>query len=178
MPDAAFAEVMPEMHLRGGATSHESAKLLDARERIERHLEAAPEDAHWLQLEARSDILEEKFDPAIDILDRLVAAGPVTAGLLLDDASAYFERGVATGSESDRTTALNYLRRADELAPGDTVLLFNEAVSMEDRGQLMNAVETWNRYLRLERDPSWQAEGRRRLQALEEKLNELKAHRS
>ena len=178
IPGAGFAEVTPLKHLRGGSTGRESSRLLEARARIERQLEAAPEDQHWLQLEARSDLLEEKFDPAIDILDRLVAAGPVTAGLLLDDASAYFQRGEATGSENDRATALDYLRRADEMAPGDSVVLFNEAVAMEDRGQLMNAVETWNRYLRFERDPRWLAEGRRRLQALEQKLNQLKTHRS
>jgi tetratricopeptide (TPR) repeat protein len=178
MPGAGFAEVMPQAHLRGGATGRESPRLLDARARIERHLESAPEDPHWLQLEARSDLLEERFDPAIDILDRLLAAGPVTSGLLVDDAAAYFQRGAATGSENDRATALEYLRRADELAPGDPVVLFNEAVVMEDRGQVMNAVETWNRYLRFERDSRWLAGGRRRLQALEQKLNQLKSHQS
>jgi len=178
MPGSGFAEITPGTHLRGGSTGRESSKLLEARAAIEHRLEAAPEDAHWLQLEARSDIIEEKFDPAVDILDRLVAAGSVTASLLLDDASAYFQRGEATGSENDRATALDLLRRADELAPGDTVVLFNEAVVMEDRGQIMNAVETWNRYLRFERDPRWLTEGRRRLQALEQKLNELKSHSS
>jgi len=188
IPGAGFAQVTPKMHLRGGAggngtggngsAGHESAKLLDARARIEQQLVAAPEDEHWLQLEARSDILEEKFDQAIDILDRLVAAGPVSESLLMDDASAYFERGEATGSENDRATALDMLRRADELAPGDPVVLFNEAVAMEDRGQLMNAVETLNRYLRFERDPRWLAEGRRRLEALEQKLNKLKTNSS
>ena len=178
MPGAGFAEVTPESHLRGSATGRESASLLDARARIEHHLDAAPQDPHWLQLEARADLLEEKFDPAIDILDRLLAAGPVTSGLLADDAAAYFQRGAATGSENDRATALDSLRRADELAPGDPVILFNEAVAMEDRGQVMNAVETWNRYLRFERDPRWLAEGRRRLQALTLKLNQMKSHRS
>ena len=45
------------------------------------------------------------------------------------------------------------------------MVLFNEAVVMEDRGQAMNAVETWNRYLRFERDPRWLADGRHRLEA-------------
>ena len=49
---------------------------------------------------------------------------------------------------------------------------------MEDRGQVINAVETWNRYLRFERDPRWLAEGRSRLQALEQKLNRLRTHQS
>jgi tetratricopeptide (TPR) repeat protein len=178
IPGAGFAEVTPEAHLRGGATGRESSRLLEARAEIERNLENAPNNPHWLQLNARADILEEKFDPAIDTLDRLVAAGPVTPDLLQDDASAYFERGIATGSENDRATALDHLRRADEMAPGDPVLLFNEAVVMEDRGQLMNAVETWNRFLRFERDPRWLTAGRRHLELLEQKLNQLKTHRS
>jgi tetratricopeptide (TPR) repeat protein len=176
IPGAGFAEVTPQAHLRGGAADQESSRLLDARARIERHLENSPQDPHWLQLQARADLLEEKYDPAIDILDRLLAAGPVTTSLLVDDAAAYFQRGAATGSENDRASALEYLRRADELAPDDPVVLFNEAVVMEDRGQVMNAVETWNRYLRFERDPNWLTEGRRRLEALELKLNQLKTH--
>ena len=178
IPGAGFAEVTPEAHLRGGGTGRESSRLLEARAEIERNLERLPNDPHWLQLNARADILEERFDPAIDILDRLVAAGPVTPDLLQDDASAYFERGAATGSENDRATALDALRRADEMAPGDPVLLFNEAVVMEDRGQLMNAVETWNRFLRFERDPGWLTAGRHHLELLEQKLDQLKTHRS
>ena len=178
MPGAGFAKVTPQAHLRGSATGRESSKLLDARARIERHLESAPQNLHWLQLEARADLLEERYDPAIDILDRLLATGPVTSDLLADDAAAYYQRGVATGSENDRATALDTLRRADELAPGDPLVLFNEAIVMEDRGQVMNAVETWNRYLRFERDPNWLTEGRRRLYDLEQRLNQLKTHRS
>jgi tetratricopeptide (TPR) repeat protein len=181
MPGAGFSAVTSETHLRGGGavhegTGHESSQLLDARSRIERQLENAPEDPHWLELEARADIEEEKFDPAIEILDRLLAKEPVTAGLLVDDASAYFERGSLAGNENDRGTALENLRRADEMAPGDPLVLFNEAVVLEDQGQAMNAVETWNRYLKFERDPRWLAEGRARLEALEQKLNQLKTH--
>lgn len=178
VPGARFGVVAPPRHLRGGASDHEPAPLLAARAQIERKLEKAPADPYWLQLEARAEVLEERYDDAVDILDRLLAAGPATASLLVDDGSAYFLRGAATGSENDRATALDYLRRADELAPDDPVVLFNEALMMEDRGQVMNAVETWNRYLKFERDSGWQGEGRRRLALLEEKLNRLKTHES
>jgi len=178
IPGAQFAQIAPESHLRGGDTGREPASLLDARARIEHKLERSPNDPHWLQLEARADLLEEKYDAAIDILDRLLAAGPVTAELLADDGAAYFLRGAATSSENDRATALDNLRRADELAPGDPVILFNEALAMEDRGQIINAVETWNRYLKFERDSDWQAEGQKRLKAVEDKLNRLKTHAS
>ena len=174
MPGAGFAEVMPPVHLRGGGSTHEPAKLLAARAQIESQLKRKPGDERWLQLEARADIMQENFDPAIEILNRLLANGPPTSSLLTDDAAAYFERGMATGSEEDRGTALGYLRQADALAPGDGMILFNEAVVMEDQGQAMSAVETWNRYISFERDPRWLAEGRRRLAGLEEKLKEMK----
>jgi len=178
MPGAGFAPVTPPAHVRGEGMDREPASLLSARAQIEHKLDKSPSDPHWLQLEARAQMLSERYDSAIDILDRLVAAGPVTPGILLDDGSAYFMRGVATGSENDRATALDDLRRADELAPDDPIVLFNEALMMEDRGQIINAVETWNRYLKFERDPKWQEEGRHRLAALEEKLNRLKTHES
>jgi hypothetical protein len=98
IPGAAFAPVTPQDHLRGSATDRESSRLLDARARIERHIESSPKNPRWLELQARAYLLDEQFDPAIGILDRLLAAGPVTSSLLLDDASAYFQRGTASGS--------------------------------------------------------------------------------
>ncbi|MDE3061853.1 MAG: CHAT domain-containing protein [Acidobacteriota bacterium] len=178
IPGAPYAPRVAESHSRGNASGHADSTLLSARATIEQHLEQSPADAHWLALRARADLLGENYDDAIDILDRFVAAGNATPALLADDATAYFQRGVATGSENDRATALDYLRRADEMAPDNPVVLFNEALVMEDRAQLINAVETWNRYLKFERDPEWLAEGRKRLEALETRLNQLKSHQS
>lgn len=178
VPGAGFAPVTPRQHLRGGTSDREPIPLLTARAAIERKLQQSPNDAHWLQMQARADVLGERYDPAVDTLDRLLAAGPVTASLLLDDGMAYYLRGTATGSENDRATALDNLRRADELAPSDPVILFNEAIVMEDRGQVMNAVETWNRFLKFEQDPKWQDEGRQRLSTLQEKLSRVKSHQS
>ncbi len=178
VPGAEFAPVVPRSHQRGDTGDQETVALLSARAALERKLQQSPNDAHWLQLQARAQVMQERFDQAIDTLDRLLAAGPVTASLLLDDGMAYYLRGTVTGSENDRATALDNLRRADELAPSDAIVLFNEAIVMEDRGQVMNAVETWNRFLKFERDPQWLQEGRQRLASLQEKLNRLKTHQS
>lgn len=178
VPEAGFAPVTPQTHLRGGAADQESAPLLTARAQIERKLQKTPTDPRLLQLKARAELMDEHYDSAIDILDRLVASGPVSAELLLDDGTAYFLRGTATGSENDRATALDTLRRADEMNPADPVILFNEALVMEDRGQVMNAVETWHRYLQFEHDAKWQDEGRTHLKSLEDRLNRLKSHES
>jgi CHAT domain-containing protein len=178
VPEAGYSALSSSGHTRGALAGHEPASLLDARARLARELERSPQDAHWLELQARADILEERYDSAVDVLDRLLAQGPVTADLLADAASAYYQRGLVSGAELDRSTALDYLRRADELAPTDPVVLFNEAIVMEDRGQMMNAVEVWNRYITVERDPKWAAEGKRKLAALEQTLNRLKTHQS
>jgi len=178
VPEAGYAALSSGDHTRGALAGHEPAPLLDARARLARELERSPQDAHWLELQARADLLEERYDAAVDMLDRLLAQGPVTADVLADAASAYYQRGLVSGVELDRSTALDYLRRADELAPADPVILFNEAVVMEDRGQMMNAVEVWNRYIAVERDPKWAAEGKRKLAALEQTLNRLKTHQS
>lgn len=178
IPKANWARYSPPDHTRGSSSDREAPALLDARAHLARDLEKAPQSPRLLELQARADVLNQKYDAAVDVLDRLIATGPITAGLLTDAASAYFERGLATGSESDRSTALDYVRRADEMAPTDPVILFNEGIVMEDRGQVINAVEVWNRYLTVERDPKWAAEGKRRLDALEQTLNRLKSHQS
>jgi len=178
IPEAGYSAVTPGTRTRGAAANNEPAPLLEARARLAQKLEGSPQNTHWLELQARADVLEERYDSAIDVLDRLVAAGPVTAELLTDAAAAYYQRGLVSGAELDRSTALDYLRRADEMAPTDPVILFNEAIVMEDRGQMMNAVEVWNRYITIERDEHWAAEGRRKLAALEQTLNRLKSHES
>ena len=178
VPEAGFAAFTLNGHTRGAAGDSEPAPLLDARAKLTRELERSPENGHWLELQARADVLEEKYDSAIDVLERLMAEESPTAELLSDAASAYYQRGLVTGSEVDRSTALDDLARADKLSPTDPVILFNEAIVMEDRGQMMNAVEVWNRYIAVERDPKWAAEGRRKLAALEQTLNRLKTHES
>lgn len=178
IPEAAFSSLKPGAHTRGNSAGTEAPSLLEARAKLARTLEKSPQDDRSLALEARADLLEEHYDAAIDALDRLIAKGPATAELLVDGATAYFERGLVTGRELDRSTALDYLRRADLMSPADPVVLFNEAIVMQDRGQLMNAVEVWNRYMAVERDPQWAAEGKRKLADLEITLDRLKSHES
>ncbi|MGB9075396.1 MAG: hypothetical protein WCC26_01020 [Terracidiphilus sp.] len=178
VPGAGYAALSPEREVRGIQTPHTGKSLATARAQIEQKLEGGSSDPHWLQLEARAAILGERYDDAIVILDKLVAAGPLTESLLLDTGSAYFLRGTVVGSEDDRAKALDYLRRADEMSPGNSVVLFNEAIMMQDRGQWEQAVDTWKRYLQCEADPQWQADGQRRMLSLEDRINGLKLHPS
>lgn len=171
MPGAAYAPLTPGTHVRGALPYRETAPLVDARALIDRKLRQTPSDQHWLQLEARAATLDEHYDDAIAILDKLLASGPATESLLLDSSSAYFLRGIVAGDINDRAKALGYLRRAGEIVPVSPVILFNEAVVMEDLGEGADAADIWCRYLHLEHDALWKAEGLRRLGTLEQKLN-------
>lgn len=177
IPGAAYTPLMPGTHVRGAGTNRETAPLANARAQIEWKLRQTPSDRRWLQLKARAATLDEHYDGAISILDKLLASGPATESLLLDSSSAYFLRGTATGDANDRIKALGYLRRARGFAPVSSVILFNEAVVMEDLGQEAAAADIWCRYLHFERDPLWKAEGVRRLEALEQKLNQAKTNK-
>ncbi|HEV2214766.1 MAG TPA: hypothetical protein VGR64_05710, partial [Terracidiphilus sp.] len=164
---ADFAPVASSSLASGGAAGN-SSSLRDAQSILASQLKDKPDEPRLLQLEARADLLAGRYDASINILDPLLAQGPVTAGLLTDDASAYFERGLMTGSQNDRVTALENLRRAEALAPADSVVLFNEAIVLEESGHINSAMDAWNRYLKVEKDPEWLADGRRRLQKLQQ----------
>jgi tetratricopeptide (TPR) repeat protein len=168
---ARYAHLNTTGQVRGVGSVPERSSLRSAQAQIDEELKKTPSDRRWLQLKARAAILDERYDEAVTILDRLLAAGPVTQSLLLDAGSAYFLRGTVSGSDNDRAQALDYLRHADEMATENAVVLFNEAIVMEDRGRSAAAAETWNRYLRVETDPRWLGEGRARLRSLEARLN-------
>lgn len=162
---ADFAPVASSPVPSGGG---EDSPLSEAQSILASRLKQKPDDPHLLQLEARACLLSGRYDAAINILDPLLAQGPVTAALLTDDASAYFERGLVTGSQNDRATALENLRRAESLDPANSVILFNEAIVLEDSGHIASAMDVWNHYLKVETNPEWQAEGRRRLERLQQ----------
>jgi hypothetical protein len=174
---AAYAPMTPAANVRGATSYRATAPLVSARAQIEWKLRKVPSDRHLLQLKARAATLDEHYDDAIAIFDKLLASGPPTQSLLLDSSSAYFLRGTVAGDANDRAKALGYLLRAGGLGPVNPVILFNEAVIMEDLGKGADAADAWCRYLHMERDTQWQAEGRRRLEVLQQKLSQAKTNK-
>jgi CHAT domain-containing protein len=156
----------------------DSVPLLEARAAITQALMKTPEDPHWLLLQARSDLLNESYDPAIDTLKRLHASDPANVAVLTDLASAYLMRAKATDTPTDEATALDYLEQASRLAPKNPVVLYNQAVVLQDLFQYSNAIEAWKRFLAVERDPAWVADGKRRLAEIEANEAKVKAQQS
>lgn len=166
IPLAGFAAVVPSHHQRAAGSSstlNDSVPLLEARAAINQALMKTPEDPHWLLLQARSDLLGENYDAAIDTLKRLLAVDPANVPALTDLASAYIMRSKATDVASDQATALDYLEQAKRIDPNNTVVLYNEAVVLGDLFQYNNAIEVWKKFLSVEHDPAWLADGKRRM---------------
>jgi CHAT domain-containing protein len=173
IPLAAYAPVAPSHRQRaaGRSTMNDSVPLLEARAAITQALMKSPEDRHWLLLEARADLLSGSYDPAIDTLKRILALDPANIEALTDIASAYTLRARSTDVISDEATALDYLEQAALRDPGNAVVLYNEAVILQDLCQLTEAMDVWNKFLAAEHDRQWIEDGKRRLaaaQALEE----------
>jgi CHAT domain-containing protein len=180
IPLAEFSALDSARHLRGaaGAAMEDSVPLLEARAAISQALMKAPEDAHWLLLQARADLLNEHYDPAIDTLNRLLAVDPENVGALTDLASAYMMRAKTTDAPTDEATALDYLEQAAHLDAKNPVVLYNEAVVMQELYQYSNAIDVWHRFLAVEHDRAWAEDGKRRLAEIEAREAKVKGQQS
>jgi CHAT domain-containing protein/tetratricopeptide (TPR) repeat protein len=180
IPLADFAPVDAAHHSRAAAaaTLSDSVPLLEARASISQALMKAPEDPHWLLLQARSDLLNANYNSAIDTLKRLHAMDPDNVPVLTDLASAYVMRSKDSDVATDQANALDFLEHAVRLQPDNPVVLYNEAVLLQDLFQYSNATEAWKKFLAVEHDRSWIEDGKRRLAEIAAIQARVKAHQS
>src|SRR5262249_49804964 len=80
--------------------------LLEAEALIARTLAAHPDSAEWLQARARADLLDWHYDAAIQSLKRALRSDPDSPSMLIDVASAYFQRAEATDRSIDYGAAI------------------------------------------------------------------------
>ncbi|MCU1306061.1 MAG: Tetratricopeptide 2 repeat protein, partial [Acidobacteriaceae bacterium] len=161
---------------RGGPDSsiHRPLALLDAENVIAHKLQLHPDNAHWLQLSARADILEGHFDTAVEMLQSLQAEDPTRTSLQLDLAIAYVERGNAMNHPSDYAEAIELLEKVLHSDPRNSIALFNEALVLEKVSLFNEAINKWNRYLEVDSSSSWAGEARENLARVNRKLEEKK----
>ncbi len=179
-----------EMRLRGagygpmrvvrGSGETESAMdrppaLLEAEARIGKALRSSRDEARWLEVQARADLIEgRRYQAAITELERAQAERPGDQAVRTDLATAYFERGDALNRPLDYAKAVELLGAVIHDQPQDKVALFNRAIALE-RAELYHQAEAdWKRYLELDGTTDWAAEARRRLTALQEKIGREK----
>jgi CHAT domain-containing protein len=157
---------------RGRETSSldRSPTLLEAESLIARNLSSKSNDPVWLQAKGRADILDGNYEAAIATLEKAQAAISNSPDILRDLASAYFERAEATGRSQDYGASYELLSRALQRRSEDPVALFNRAIVGERLNLFQQAVDDWERYLKMDTSSPWAAEAREHLAAIREKL--------
>ncbi len=133
---------------------------------IETELVKHREDPVWLQAQARAHLLEWKYIKAEEELDDALMQKPDAPGLLLDRATAFYQKGKQEGTiyYSD---AINDLGKVLKQNPDDPIALFNRAILYQEWPIPDKAIDDLNHYLRVDPNSAWAEEARERLKQLE-----------
>jgi len=139
--------------------------LLEAEAAIRRRMDTRSPSVMLLDAKARIDLLEWQYESAIQELRRALALEPDSAVLLIDLASAHFERAEAESKAIDYGIAIEMLGKA-MARNADAAALFNRAIVYERMGLVHQAIADWQQYLARYGREAWAAEARERLDAL------------
>jgi len=169
IPGAKYAPMRVERSA-GTSSMDKPSSLLRAEALIGENLQKTPNDPVWLQARARADLLDGNYESAIKSLQLALETQPDTPQLLIDLASAYFERAELSDQAIDYGNAIETLRQALSKVPDDPVALFNRAVVFQRMFLYREAIEDWEHYLRVDASSKWSEEARKRLAQAREKL--------
>ncbi len=170
----AGASYAPLRVSRGPAASFTSrpAALLKAEALIASQLASHPSDSSWLHAEAQADMLEGRYDAAVESLRHALELEPHSSALLTDLATANFQRARQEDRKVDFGAAYEHLSQALKLQPDDPVALFNRAIVAEHLFLYQQALDDWDHYLRVDPSSQWAEEARDKANAVREKLKE------
>jgi len=171
IPGAGYAPLRVQ---RGPAESFvgRPAALLKAEALIASQLASHPEDPAWLQAAARANMLEGKYDAAVESLQRAVELQPHSPELLADLGTAHFQRAQSEDRQEDYGAAFECFSKALELQPENATALFNRAIVAEHQFLYRQALDDWEHYLKLDSRSEWADEARSRAEAVRAKLKE------
>jgi CHAT domain-containing protein/cytochrome c-type biogenesis protein CcmH/NrfG len=127
--------------------------LLQAEVLISRQLASHPSDPHWLQAKARADLMEGKYQSALESLRRADQLAPKSPEILTDLAIANFQLG-------HYDVAYETLSQVLALRPDDPVALFNRAFAAEQLHLYHQALDDADRYAQLDPHSQWAEEAR------------------
>lgn len=138
--------------------------LLSAEDLIARKLVETPGASGWLHAKARADVLEGNYEAALNTLSAL----PESPEVLIDLATAYYEKGEATGDPVNFGDAVDALGKALSTAPNDSIALYNRALVCERVSLYSQAIQDWENYLAKDPSSEWAKEAREHLRRLKE----------
>jgi len=164
------AEYAPLASVERGAPIRQPSELFEAKSKILNHLTKTPEDSRWLRELGVQELIERRFDKAIADLKHALAKDPNSPAVMLDLATAHFQRAETTSDSNDYRQAVELLGRVLAIEPNNAVALFNRAVLYQEMSPPLYdlALDDWNRYLNLDRNGPWHDEAQHRKSELEQ----------
>jgi CHAT domain-containing protein len=156
-----------------GAADRRPAALSAAAALAGWRLSANRDDLHWIAIQGRVDLLEGRYDDAVKEFERVKEDDPDSPRLLVDLATAYFQRAETKDDrKEDYGQSFELLSKVLTAHPNDLVARFNRAIIAEKIFLFDQAVEDWEAYLKADAKSAWADEARQRLSALRQKLEE------
>ncbi len=132
----------------GGSTMEGPVPLLEAESIISRKLAASPSDPTWLAARGRAELLNWNYEAAIKSLEQARDYGNDSPDLLIDLASAYFQRAEANSNRAiDYGHAIQLLGEVLGKNPAHPVALFNRAVACDRFFLYEQAIKDLNAFL-------------------------------
>jgi len=171
IPGAAYGP----LRVSRGAGANRPAELLESEAQIERELPAHASDSGWLHAHGRAELLDPPTPESVAgaIRDLRLAAdlthppsGREYAEVLVDLASAYYQRAVVEHRPIDYSMAIECLTQAMESDSSLAVAYFNRALVLEKKLDYLRARDDWNKYLSLDPNGEWSDEAREHLRAI------------
>jgi tetratricopeptide (TPR) repeat protein len=171
IPGAKYAPMQAERGT-GRSDFDKVPSLLKAEALIGENLSKNPNDPAWLQAQARADLLDGNYEPAIKSLQRALETQPDSPALMIDLGSSYFMRAESANRPIDYGNAIESLGKALAKSPADPVALFNRALVCDRIFLYTQAVDDWEHYLRIDPQGEWADEARHHLAAVQQKLKQ------
>jgi CHAT domain-containing protein len=167
IPGAAHSRLRTE---RGAGRAHSTkpATLLEAELLLTRYSPKHRADPDWLRDQARASLLEWDYESAIREINNALMLKPDDAELLVDRATAYFERAEMLGPMG----AIDYGGAAEDISkvlkqnPEDEIALYNRGIIFEKLYLPNEAIADFERYLKIDPKGDWAAEAKERLERL------------
>jgi CHAT domain-containing protein len=146
--------------------------LLRANVLISEGLLKKPNDVVLLDAKARAAMLDGYPADAITILKPALETEPGSNIVMLDLGTAYFLQGEKTGDAQDYARAIEYQSKVLAASPNDSTALFNRALAREKWFLYNDALQDWTKFLEIERDPAWLAEGKIHYEDVQRRIKE------
>lgn len=176
IPLARYGPMRLERGLAGGSRMNAPPSLSEAEAKISRKLQANPDDADWLALKARADLLDWSYESSIRAANRALEQKPDSPSVLIDLATAHFERAEKEQRPIDYGAAAELLGTVLAKNPDNLVAVFNRAITYEKLSLYHEALADWEHYLKVDPTGNWADEARGKRDALAKLLRERENH--